>query len=129
MYVARDFNFHPDVPVYILNCMLLLTIAVEDVTADVSPISVVDVSVYVVVPPFHTVITSPALALEPLDTVYLKNADVYDPVACVNRLFAPTIDDVTVYVVFNVFPIVNVVAYDAVAAVVADVANDVLTAV
>ena len=96
MYVARDFSFQPDVPVYILNCISLPTIAAEDVTIDVLPISVVDVSVYVVVPPFHTVITSPALALEPLDTVYLKNAEVYDPVACVNRLFDPDIDDVTV---------------------------------
>jgi hypothetical protein len=81
MYVARDFSFHPDVPVYILNCISLPTIAVEHVTADVLPISVVDVSVYVAVVPFHAVITSPALALAPLDTVYLKKADVYDPVA------------------------------------------------
>ena len=96
MYVASDFSFQPDVPVVMLNCMLLLTIDVEHVTVDVLPTSVVDVSVYVVVPPFHTVITSPALALEPLDTVYLKNAEVCDPVVCVNRLFDPDIDDVTV---------------------------------
>lgn len=93
MNVANDFSLHPDVPVVILSCTFPPDNATEHDTAAVLPISAVDVSVNSAVASLHTAITSPDLALDPLDTVYLKNADVYDPVACVNTVFEPAADE------------------------------------
>ena len=95
MNVANDLSVQPDVPVVILNCRLPAIIAVFVVTPDVSPISTVEKSVEASVVPFQTAIISPALALVPFVAVYLKKADVYEPVACVNKLLDPTIDEAT----------------------------------
>jgi hypothetical protein len=62
------------------NLTLAPDIRTEAVTGVVDPISVVELSVNATVVPFHTDIISPDLALAPFDTVYLKKADVYDPV-------------------------------------------------
>jgi hypothetical protein len=63
------------------NLTLAPDIITEAVTGVVEPISVVELSVNATVVPFHTDIISPDLALTPFDTVYLKKAEVYDPVA------------------------------------------------
>ena len=66
------------------------------------PISVVELSVNVTVDPFHTDIISPERALDALATVYLKNAELYEPVAVLNTIFDPLIEDVTVaYLVWD----------------------------
>ena len=81
MKVASIFILHPDgilAPVFI--SIFPAFICDVNVTFAVDPISVVDTSVYVVVVPFHDVINSPALELEPLYVVYLQKADVNEPV-------------------------------------------------
>ena len=93
MKVAKDFIFQPLVLVCMLNCTSPETTDTELVTAEVDPISKVELSVYCTELPFHIAIASPVLALEPLATVYLKNADVNDPVARVNKLFEPTTEE------------------------------------
>jgi hypothetical protein len=70
--------------------------ATEEVTTVVVPISVVELSANSAVAPFHTDIISPERALDPLVTVYLKKAEVYEPVACVKTVFDPFIEEVTV---------------------------------
>ena len=67
----------------------------EQVTGEVVPMSRVELSVNCTLAPFHTAIISPDLAFPAFDTVYLKNADVYDPVAWVNKLLDPATDDAT----------------------------------
>ena len=99
-----------------LNCACAVTIETDAVTAVVEPISRVELSVYCTLLPFHIANTSPVLALEPLVTVQIYLAAVYDPVASVNRLFAPAIDDATVAVLIWLNPILNIFAQDAVAA-------------
>jgi hypothetical protein len=70
----------------------------ENVTLDVEPISVVAKSVNVIEPLVHTVITSPALAFDPLNTVYLPKAELYELVVWVNKVFIPAevIDEVKI---------------------------------
>jgi hypothetical protein len=59
----------------------------------VLPISTVEKSVNCAEVPFHTATTSPDLAAKlALAQVYLKNAEVYEPVFCENKLFEPTDD-------------------------------------
>ena len=96
MKVARDLIAQPEVFVWKFNRTSAPTIVTEDVTTLVEPRSTVEKSVNSTAVPFHTDIISPVLALEPLVTVYLKNAEVKDPVALVNKLLEPTIEDATV---------------------------------
>ena len=76
MNVDNDLSLHPELLVWMLNCTCPVTIDIEAVTGEVSPISTVEKSVYVVVVPFQAAITSPALVFEPFAAVYLKNAEV-----------------------------------------------------
>jgi hypothetical protein len=78
------------------NCTFAPDIATEEVTAEVVPISDVELSVNSAVVPFHTDAISPERELDPLATVYLKKAEVYEPVACVKTVFDPFIEEVTV---------------------------------
>ena len=94
--VAIDFILQPAVLVCTFNCTFAPDMATEDVTTVVVPISVVELSVKDVVAPFHTDIISPERALDPLATVYLKKAELYEPVACVKTVFDPFIEEVTV---------------------------------
>ena len=91
--VARDFIVQPDVFVVTLSCICEETIATDIVTVLVFPRSGAAKSVYVVVLPLHPDITSPLLIFDALATVYLKNAEVYDPVARSNIILEPTIED------------------------------------
>jgi hypothetical protein len=63
-----------------LNSISLPTRITDIVTGDVLPKSRVEASVNSTLAPFHIAITSPVLALVEFLTVYLKNADVNDPV-------------------------------------------------
>jgi hypothetical protein len=91
--VAIDLIVQPDVLVCMLNCTWFDTIATDAVTGAVLPKSTVEKSVNCTEVPFHTAITSPALEAKlALAHVYLKNAEVYEPVFCVNKLFEPTDD-------------------------------------
>jgi hypothetical protein len=81
MKVISIFTVQPDEPATASICMLFPIMAELNVIVSVFPMSLVDVSVYTVVVPFHTVQNSPDLAFAPLCNVYLPNADVYDPVA------------------------------------------------
>jgi hypothetical protein len=94
--VAIDFILQPAVLVCTFNCTFAPERSTEDVTAVVVPISVVELSVKAVVAPFHTDIISPERALDPLATVYLKKAELYEPVACVKTVLDPLIEEVTV---------------------------------
>jgi hypothetical protein len=78
------------------SCTFAPNISTEDVTSVVVPISIVELSVKAVVVPFHTDIISPERALDPLVTVYLKKAELYEPVACVKTVLDPFIEEVTV---------------------------------
>jgi len=95
MNVAKLFIFHPLELVCILNCTSPDTRETDAVTAVVDPTSVVELSVNVTLLPFQTAITSPDLAFKPLAAVYLKKPEVYDPVACVNKLFDPTTEELS----------------------------------
>ena len=97
MNVASDFNIHPEVAVVKLNWTEFDTITADATTPEVSPISTVELSVYWIDPSFQTAIISPVRALAPFATVYLKNADEYDPVFKLNMLLLPTILDSTVW--------------------------------
>ena len=94
--VAIDFILQPLELVCMFNCTFAPDIATEEVTTVVVPISVVELSVKAAVVPFHTDIISPERALDPLVTVYLKKAEVYEPVACVKTVLDPFIEEVTV---------------------------------
>jgi hypothetical protein len=94
--VAIDFILQPLVLVCIFNCTFAPDIATEEVTTVVVPISVVELSVNSAVVPFHTDVISPERELDPLATVYLKKADVYEPVACVKTMLDPFMEEVTV---------------------------------
>jgi hypothetical protein len=96
MNVAIDFILQPLVLVCTLNCTSVPTTATEQVTGVVDPTSKVELSVNCTVAAFQTAMTSPDLAFAPLAAVYLKKADVYEPDACVNKLFDPTTDELTV---------------------------------
>ena len=74
----------------------------DDDTPKVLPRSAVEKSVNSTFDPLHTAITSPVLAFTPFLTVYLKNAEVKDPVTCVKRLLVPAIDPTTVAESFKV---------------------------
>jgi hypothetical protein len=94
--VAIDFILQPLVLVCMFSCTFAPDMATEDVTSVVVPISIVELSVKAEVVPFHTDIISPERALDPLVTVYLKKAEVYEPVACVKTVLDPFIEEVTV---------------------------------
>ena len=106
-YVTCDLIVQPAFVVCILNCAWEVTIETEAVTAVVDPISKVELSVYCVVVPFHTAITSPVLAFEALVTVYKYFAPVNDPVAWLNTVLAPAADGVIVFVVILLIPTVS----------------------
>jgi hypothetical protein len=78
------------------SCTFAPERATEDVTAVVVPISDVELSVKAAVVPFHTDIISPERALDPLVTVYLKKAEVYEPVTWVKTVLDPFMEEVTV---------------------------------
>ena len=107
MNVPIDLILQPLVLVCILNSASVPTIDTEAVTAVVDPMSRVELSVYWTLPPFHTAMTSPVLAFEPLVTVYKYFAPVNDPVKSVNKLLDPTIEEFTVAVLICVIPIVK----------------------
>jgi hypothetical protein len=93
--VANIFTVHP-ADADVCNNILPPENEDENVTLVVEPISVVAKSVNAIEPLVHTVITSPALAFDPLNTVYLPKAELYELVACVNKVFTPVVvvDDV-----------------------------------
>ncbi len=89
------------------SCTFAPERATEDVTTVVVPISAVELSVNTTVDPLHTDITSPERALDPLATVYLKNAELYEPVVCVKTVFDPFMEEVTVAYRVWVAPMLN----------------------
>ena len=94
--IATDFILQPLVLVCMFNCTFAPDKETEEVTAEVVPISDVELSVNSTVDPFHTDVISPERALDPLATVYLKNAELYEPVACVKIVFDPFVEEATV---------------------------------
>ena len=88
----------------------------DGVMALVDPISKVEKSVYCTLEPFHTDITSPDLALDPDDIVYLQNKEVNDPVTLVSILTPAPLAELILLFASKVPPILKLLAYDAVAA-------------
>ena len=76
MNVPIDLILQPLVLVWTLNSTSPPTKDTEQVTGVVVPMSRVELSVYCTLAPFQTASISPVLALDPVETVYLKNAEV-----------------------------------------------------